>query len=130
MMGVQAQMCDVAKRRAAFWEPSTVVYGQRPSVIGWGVGGIRKRVPPGHHIGIVAKTDGENEFSISKSPRFGNNRTRPECIRLVVELVDGVVVKFWGSPGLKDIVWDKRESKFGSRLNLSGARKAAQSLKA
>ena len=104
MMGVQAQMGNVAKRRAAFWEPSTVVYGQRPSVEGGGVGGIRKHVP----VGIVAKTDEENEFSISRSPRFGNNRTRPECIRLVVELVDNVVIKFWGSPGPKDMTWDKR----------------------
>ena len=82
-------MGEVAKRRVVFWETSTMVYGQRPSVIGGGVGGIRKRVPPGHHAGIIVKADGgENVCSTLRSPRLGNNRARPECIRLVVELVD------------------------------------------
>ena len=72
-----------------------MAYGQRPSVLGarGGSRGTWKRVPPGHNVGIAVKADGgENVFSTSSHDL---ETMEHECIRLVPDVVNDVVTKFW-----------------------------------
>jgi len=96
----QNQISDIAKgREVVFREPSGMVRAQRSSVACGGVGGVRKRVPPGHEVGMVAEADGgEDVFSASSCPRFGDDGAGLEDIGLIVELVNDVVANLGREP--------------------------------
>jgi len=97
---IQSQTGDVAKgREVDFWEPFAMVDDQRSSVACGGVGGVRKRVPPGHEVGIVVEADGgEDVFSASSCPRLGDDGAGLEDIGLIAELVNDVVVNLGREP--------------------------------
>jgi len=97
---MQNHMSDVAKgREVVFWEPFGMVHDQRSSVACRGVGGVRKRVPPGHDVGIVAEADvGEDVFLALSCPRFGDDGTGLEDIGLIAELVNDVVANLGREP--------------------------------
>lgn len=68
------------------------------------VGVTRKHLPPGHDIGIAITADGgENVFSVSGGPYFGNDGECPEYIRLVAGLAN-MIEKPLSDLLLQDIV--------------------------